>query len=374
MVQVNFDNAATTFPKPDNVKRAMVKSLKKYGGNPGRSGHKLSLDTANEVYKARRRCAEFFSAETENTIFTQNCTHALNLAIKGIMADGGHIIISDMEHNSVLRPVHALSQKNCRYSIAKAETDDRKTIGNFESLIQSDTVAVVCTAASNVTGQIMPYDRIAEMCRKRGICFILDGAQGCGILPIEVGRGINFICAAGHKGLYGPSGTGLLVSDGLYTLGTIVEGGTGSLSMLAEQPDFLPDRLESGTVNTVGAIALGEGVRFVETVGREEILRHETELCDYFADSLLDMGVTVYRKCGVKYAPVVSFNVKGRTAEETASLLDEKGFCLRGGLHCSGMAHTAIGTAPDGTVRFSPSVFNHRYQVRALLHEIKKIL
>lgn len=373
MARVNFDNAATTFPKPDNVRRAAATALKKYGGNPGRSGHRLSLDTSEEVYKARRICADFFGAETETTVFTQNCTHALNLAIKGIAADGGHIIVSDMEHNSVMRPVYALSQKNCSYSIAHIHVDDKETVRAFEREIRKDTVAVICTAVSNVTGQVTPFVEIASLCKKRGICFILDGAQGCGILPIKVGNGINFICTAGHKGLYGPAGTGLLVSDGLYDLNTVIEGGTGSSSLILKQPDFLPDKLESGTINTVGAIALGEGVKFVNSIGIERIFRHETELCDLFIDGISGSNVVIYRKCGGNYAPVVSFNIIGKSAEETAALLDDAGYCLRGGLHCAGTAHSALGTTPDGTVRFSPSVFNHRYQVRGLIREIKKI-
>lgn len=369
---VNFDNAATTFPKPVAVKKAVAEALEKYGGNPGRSGHRLSMETASAVFHARNECAAFFGAEPENTIFTLNCTHALNLAIKGVMSDGGHIVTSDMEHNSVIRPINAL--KGCRMSIAHIYDDDDKTFAAFDELVTPETRAVVCTSASNVTGKIPPFKRIAKMCQRKGVCFILDGAQGCGVIPIEIGNGINFICTAGHKGLYGPAGTGLLITDGKYPLSTIIEGGTGSDSLLYEQPAFLPDRLEAGTINTVGIIGLGRGVAFVREKGIENIVSFEDGLCRMFTDGLGRMNnVRVYRSNIGNYVSVVSFNIYGKTPNEVASELSEEGFCLRGGLHCAGIAHRTLGTAPDGTVRFAPSVFNNAGQTAALIAAIKKI-
>jgi len=268
---IYFDNAATTFPKPVQVINSMKRAVTEYGGNPGRAGHALSLKTAEAVFEARGKCADFFEAEIEHTIFTLNCTHALNMAIKGIVpvlakqsvsgglpsADGVHFVISDLEHNAVARPVHSLSKTgSITYSIAKSFDDDSQTIKSFESQINAKTKAVVCTAASNVTGKIMPYSKIAELCQKRGICFILDAAQCGGVIPIKIGNGINFICCSGHKGLYGPMGTGLLITDGKYRLKTFIEGGTGSNSSTLEQPNDLPDRFESGTINTPGGVAV----------------------------------------------------------------------------------------------------------------------
>ncbi len=374
---INFDNSATSFPKPTAVKKAVLTALSHYGGNPGRSGHTLSLKTAEAVYSTRSTAADFLGAEVDNVIFTQNCTHALNTAIKGVAENGCHIIISNLEHNSVLRPVHALSLNNgCSYSIAEINHDEHTTVENFQKLITPKTKIIVCTLGSNVTGQITPYKQIADLCKKHGICFIADGAQACGVIPIKLSDGINILCTAGHKSLYGPSGTGLLVTDGKYTIKPIMEGGTGSTSLEAVQPIFLPDSLESGTVNTAGIIGLGAGIRFVQKIGIDKIYEHENLLCRKFIAEMKRLkNIIVYRdeRCE-KYLPVVSFNVSGYTANETAEVLSDHGFALRGGLHCSGLAHTFIGTVPDGTVRFSPSVFNKINEVEMLVKNIKNYL
>lgn len=368
---INFDNSATTFPKPYTVRRAVNEALTRYGGNPGRSGHELSIKTAEAVYAVRKKAADFFGAQTENVVFTSNCTHALNLAIKGVMNGEGHIIISNLEHNSAARPVYALSKKGCTFDIADATADDDTVAANFERLIKPNTKAIVCTLGSNVTGRITPYKKLGEICRRHNICFIADGAQACGVLDIKLSDGINILCTAGHKSLYGPSGTGLLVSDGKFPITPLMEGGTGSTSLELSQPDFLPDSLESGTVNTMGIIGLGAGIDFVSGIGTERIFRHESELCRIFAEGIRPLeNVRIYRGKG-SYLPIVSFNIDGMTSNELASELSRRGFALRGGLHCSGLAHKAVGTAPEGTVRFSPSVFSTAQQVRLLVGEVK---
>lgn len=370
---INFDNSATTFPKPYPVRKAVDEALVRYGGNPGRSGHELSIKTAEAVYAVRRSAAEFFGAQTENVVFTSNCTHALNLAIKGVMNGGGHIIISNLEHNSAARPVYALSKADCTFDIADAVADDAAAAENFERLIRPDTKAIVCTLGSNVTGRITPYKKLGEICRRHNICFIADGAQACGVLDIKLSDGINILCTAGHKSLYGPSGTGLLVSDGKFPIVPLMEGGTGSTSLELAQPDFLPDSLESGTVNTMGIIGLGAGIGFVSSKGTERIFAHEAELCRQLIDGLRPFKrVRIYRGEG-NYLPIVSFNADGMTSNELASELSRRGFALRGGLHCSGLAHKAIGTAPEGTVRFSPSVFSTPQQTKLLIGEIGRI-
>lgn len=373
---VNFDNAATSFPKPVFVRNAVNEAMIKYGGNPGRSGHSLSIKTSEALFSARKKCADFFGAEPQNTVFTQNCTHALNLAIKGYMKQfsKGHIIISSLEHNSVSRPVYVLERSGYIYSVAEVSETKEQTIRNFQSLIRSDTKAIACTAASNVTGQILPYKEIAKLCADHNLCFILDCAQGAGILPIKLDDGINFICTAGHKSLYGPSGTGLLVSDGKYPLIPLFEGGTGSDSLKLEQPEFLPDSLESGTINTAGIIGLGAGIDFINGMTREKIRSAEDRLCRILIDGLKNIdGIIIYRNRNSDYAPIVSFNIKGKTSNETASFLSDKGFALRSGLHCSALAHQSLGTAPDGTVRFAPSVFNNTQQVYNLVKTLKNI-
>lgn len=370
---VNFDNAATTFPKPQSVRRALDEAISCYGGNAGRGGHRLTLATSEKVFDTRQTAADFFGALPENVVFTLNCTHALNYAIQGIMSGGGHIIISSIEHNSVARPVYALSEnKNVLYNIVPAYDDDEKFLESLKKLIRHDTKAIVCTIAGNVTGRIMPYKEIAEICRRKKICFIADGAQACGILDIKLSDGINILCTSGHKGLYGPPGTGLLISDGEYAITPIIQGGTGSSSMNLIQPDFLPDGFESGTVNTAGIIALKAGIDFVRSKSTNKIYEHENRLCQRFINSLNNNKISVYRTEGLKYAPVVSFNITGIAPEEAAGLLSDKGYCLRAGLHCSPLAHKTLGTE-DGTIRFAPSVFNNERQVYGLVSEIKKL-
>lgn len=371
-MMINFDNAATTFPKPPAVRKAAADAILNYGGNAGRGGHELAMRTSEALYSARETAAEFFGAAPENTIFTLNCTYALNMAIQGVMSEGGHLIISSMEHNSVSRPAFALAEKKrITLSIAEVFNESERTVENIRRLIRSDTKAVVCTLASNVTGQLLPYREIGAVCREKGICFIADGAQACGIYDIKLSDGINILCTAGHKGLYGITGTGLLVTDGQFTISPIIQGGTGSDSLRLLQPSFLPDSLESGTPNIIGAITLGAGIRFVKSYGIERIRAHEKRLCDIFMNELSQNGnVTIYRDSLSDHAPIVSFNIAGFSSEEAASKLAEHGFCLRAGYHCAALAHATLGTK-GGTVRFAPSVFNTEAEVKKVVYFVK---
>ncbi|MBE6846087.1 MAG: aminotransferase class V-fold PLP-dependent enzyme [Ruminococcus sp.] len=369
---INFDNAATTFPKPLSVAQSLCDAIRRNGGNAGRGGHRLTMQTTEKVFDTRNAAADFFGAQAENTVFTLNCTHSLNLAIQGIMQDGGHIIISGIEHNSAARPVYALAQKGvCTFSIAEVNDDDDQTVENFRKLIKRSTKAIVCVIAGNVTGQILPYKKIAALCREKGICFIADGAQACGILDIKMSDGINILCTSGHKGLYGPTGTGILISDGSFKIKPVMQGGTGSSSFDLKQPDFLPDSLESGTLNTVGIIALKSGIDFVQEKTSAAIYAHEERLCSRFIKQLENTGVIIYRNKKSSYVPVVSFNIPGVHPEQLAAVLDNGGFCLRAGFHCAPLAHHSLGTK-EGTVRFSPSVFNNEKQVDNLVKIIKK--
>lgn len=376
---IYLDNAATTYPKPPQVYRVWNEAMRAYGANPGRGGYEFSSVTSEAVYESRSICAEFFGAEPENTVFTLNCTHALNYAIKGLGRRGVHFVISDLEHNAVLRPVHACAAHyGGSYSIFETHEDDELTLARAERAIRPNTAAMICTAASNVTGRRLPIKRLAELCRRKGIVFVVDAAQGAGVLPLKLGGGINVICAAGHKGLYGPMGTGLLLTDGSVQLNSIIEGGTGSASESPLQPDFTPDRFESGTINTTGAIALGEGVRFVAAKGTDVILRHELELCRRFCDGMRTIkGTILYTDITAKnldkYAPVVSFNLLGRSSAQISEALGRRGFCLRAGLHCAPLAHRKLGTSERGTVRFAPSVFTSAQEVDQLLRAIRAI-
>ncbi len=371
---INFDNAATTFPKPESVKRAVDEAMEKYGGNAGRGGHALAAATSEAVYSARETAAEFFGAEPENVVFAMNCTHALNMAIQGVMSDGGHMIISGLEHNSAARPAAKLaSEGKITLSIAQVYPDDDATVESFRRLIRSDTKAIVCTLAGNVTGQITPYRRIGELCRERGICFIADGAQACGLLDIKMSDGINILCTAGHKGLYGITGTGLLITDGKYPIKPIIQGGTGTESMSLRQPELTPESLESGTVGVIGIMSLKAGIGFVKKTGIRRIFEHEERICRRFMKELsTDSRIVFYRDPSAHYVPIVSFNIAGMNSNEAAARLAEKGYCLRAGYHCSALAHTQLGTA-SGTVRFSPSVFSREEDAIKLALTIKKL-
>lgn len=369
---VNFDNAATTYPKPKEVRLAINNAVEMLGGNAGRAGHQLAARTSAAVFSSRETIAEFFGAEAENVVFTLNCTAALNMAVKGIMHDGGHLIISGMEHNSVARPAAALAiEKKIMLSVADVYSNDEMTVDSFRNHIRPDTKAIVCTYASNVTGQLMPIKKIADLCKEKGICFIVDGAQVCGIVDVKLSDGINILCAAGHKGLYGVTGTGLLITDGKYKIHPIIEGGTGSSSTGLKQPDFLPDSLESGTMNVLGAISLKSGIDFINRIGIERIRRHEERMCDIFINGLKnDKRIKIYRRNECEYVPIISFNISGVPSEKTAQLLSEKGFCLRAGFHCAALAHSTLGT-DNGTVRFAPSVFSREKDVIRLVKTIK---
>lgn len=373
---INFDNAATTYPKPQGVKRAVVTAMEKYGGNAGRGGHQLAMQTSSALYSARETAADFFGAEPENVIFTLNCTYALNMAIQGIMSNGGHIIISGMEHNSAARPAAEMARSGkISMSVARIYPEDDKTLESFRSLIRNDTKAIVCTLASNVTGQIMPWKKIGELCRKHNICFIADGAQACGILDIKLGDGINILCTAGHKGLYGITGTGLLISDGKYKIHPTIQGGTGSASMSLNQPDMLPDGLESGTTCIIGAMSVKAGIEFIRSMGMDKIFSHEEKICRRFINELeKDKRITIYRDPSSSYVPIVSFNIEGIPAEELADKLAERGYCLRAGFHCAALAHTQLGTEKIGTIRFAPSAFSNERDAVNLARLVKNIL
>ncbi len=373
MRQVYFDNAATAYPKPPSVAEAVKAAVERLGGNPGRGGHVFSQRAAEKVFETRELAAELFNAEPENVVFTLNCTHALNLAIKGIIRPGDRVIISSMEHNSVARPVYALTKQGVRADVAAVGRTDEETLENLRRLIKGDLRCVIFTAASNVTGRAMPIREIASVCREKGVCLIVDGAQACGVIPLSLDDGMNFLCMPGHKGLYGPAGTGLLISDGEYALKTVIEGGTGATSGELEQTGFMPERLESGTLNTVGIAGLCEGIKYVRQMGINRIRSHEEELCGVLIDGIKSVdGIKIYRR-GDCFVPIVSFNIEGVPAPALTSALSAEGFALRGGLHCAALAHKTLGTFPNGTVRFSPSVFSAEKDVRLLINSLKKI-
>lgn len=375
---IYFDNAATSYPKPRNVISSVMPSVAKYSFNSGRGGYKQSLACAEMIYDVREKVADFFGFSPENIVFTKNCTEALNMAIKGSVKKGEHIIISSLEHNSVSRVVNKLQLDGvCTYDVADFSFDDEITLNNFSSLIKPNTSLVVCTHSSNAFGVSLPIAKIGSLCRKNGIRFIVDGAQGAGVADINAKRdNIDILCAPGHKCLYGLMGTGFMaIADGIK-LDTLIQGGTGSSSLLLTQPEFSPDRYEAGTLNNVGIISLGRGIDFIRSVGREKIYEAELSLCEYMYDAFSNMdNVTLYTSAPRKNKtmPILSFNVNSMPSERTASVLGARGICVRSGYHCSPLAHRHFDTLQGGTVRISVGAFNVKKECITLVDVVKKL-
>jgi cysteine desulfurase family protein len=329
----------------------------------------MAMTTAQQVYNCREAAAELFGiADPSRVIFTPNCTMALNIVIKGILSGGGHAVVSDMEHNSVIRPLEAMAQFGVSYNTAAVcEADPARTVENFRRCIRPSTRLILCTHASNVFGTVLPIREIGKMAHDHGIPFAVDAAQSAGILSIHMERDhIDFLCTPGHKGLYGPMGTGMLICHGKQSLTTLVEGGTGSRSLLAAQPEELPDRFESGTLNVPGICGLHAGMAWIRRQGISSVALHEMNLMQRLYDLVCeDERIMVYTKRPEMGAsvPVLSLNIVGMSSEETASRLSAQGVAVRAGLHCAPSAHTHAHTLPGGTVRLAPSVFTRRADV-----------
>lgn len=376
---IYLDNAATTYPKPPRVITAMADAQRTKGANPGRSGHKLSLLAAQEVYDCRQTAAELFSAPGPECIaFTLNCTMALNMVIKGVLKPGDHVVTSNLEHNAVMRPLQALADQNIAFTQAQVVPgNNNATVDHFRQALQPNTKLIVCMHASNVWGIRLPVERIAALGREYGIPTAVDCAQGAGVLPINMeDSGIDYLCLAGHKGLYGPMGTGLLICKSGSLPKTILEGGTGSSSFSFLQPDQMPEQAESGTPNLPGIAGLRAGMEFVRAKTQQTIFSHEMRLVQQLYDGLSQIrGVRLYtqRPEETYFAPVLSFNMEGLSSEQVAGRLDAAGIAVRPGLHCAPAAHQCMGTLEQGAVRVSPSAFNHRNEIERFLMVIRKI-
>jgi len=360
-----FDNAATSWPKPRSVLKAMKDYFLHGGGNPGRSGHVKSIGAGRIVLKTRELLSGLFNIKDPSRIvFTKNATEALNLAIFGIVHKGAHVITTSMEHNSVMRPLTFLREKGVEVSVVKADRAGQVSPELLLKEVKKNTKLVIATHASNVTGTINDIETIGHMCKQRGVLFLVDAAQTAGVVPIDVEKmNIDFLAFSGHKGLMGPQGTGGLYI-GSMEIDPLIRGGTGSLSDQEVQPDFMPDRYESGTLNVVGLAGLGAGVEFILRRGIEEIMRHDSRLLEIFLDNF-SMRNKMKNKI-VLYGPkqpyeqtgVLSINIEGLSPSKTGEIMDrEYGIQTRVGLHCAPSAHKTIGTFPDGTVRLSWGIF-----------------
>ncbi len=377
---IYLDNSATSFPKPECVVNAVKKSYTEYGANSGRGAYDMAVKTTEQIYNCRKKVADFFGAyDVENVVFTYNCTTALNMAIKGVAKQNSHFIISDLEHNAVLRPLEKMKQDGiCDYSVASVFYDDYLTLKSFEKKIQKDTVAIVCTGASNVFGVIPPYRLLSKLAHKHNLLFILDCAQIGGVIPINMQKdGIDILCCAGHKGLMGPMGTGIMIVNSNIELNSLVEGGTGSNSASAIQPDILPDKFESGTPNVSGIIGLSSAIDFVSENRMEKVYNHEKKLLKYFQNNLQNnrniLLYTDFFNPKQNLAPILSFNIKNMHSEEVAQQLSNYKIAVRAGLHCAPLAHKKFGTEEMGAVRISPSIFTKKSDIDFLIKCVRKI-
>lgn len=372
---IYFDAAATTFQKPPAVAAAMQDALRTMA-SPGRGGHPAAMRAADTVFQCRSELAELFGAEQpEQVVFTTNATHALNIAIKSLVPAGGEVVISGYEHNAVTRPLEALGAqvRVAEVPLFRAE----EAVEAFRQQITPKTCAVICNHVSNVFGFIQPVEEIAALCRERGVPLIVDASQSAGILPLDLtALGAAFIAMPGHKGLYGPQGTGVLLCGAEQMPATLLEGGTGSLSLQQQMPDFLPDRLEAGTHNMPGIAGLLEGVRFVRRRGVGNICEKERRLALLAAESIRTLSdVKVFYMTGLRnQAGVLSIAPEGKETETLAARLAEHGVALRAGLHCAPLAHRSAGTLHSGTIRLSFSDFNTPEEVYHFLAELRDCL
>lgn len=372
---IYLDSAATTLQKPPSVMAAVQDAMKTMA-SPGRGGHQPSVLAARTAFACREQAANMFDvSDPDHVILTFNATHALNIAIKTLVKPGSTVVISGYEHNAVTRPLAAVGAVEVRVADGPL-LHPEQILRRFNELIGDDVDAVICTHVSNVFGYVLPVPEIAELCRKRGVPLIVDASQSAGCLPISLREwGVAFVAMPGHKGLYGPQGTGLLLCAG-DTAQPLMEGGTGSESARSEMPEYLPDRLEAGTHNIPGVAGLLEGLRFVERQGIGTILRHERELALRAVHRLSGMdGVEVFALPGLlNQTGVFSFRVSGMDCEAVAAVLDQAGVAVRAGLHCAPLAHQSAGTFDTGTVRVSFSALNRVGDVDYFVERLLSII
>lgn len=376
-----FDNAATSWPKPPGVAEAMLDYLEQVGANPGRSGHRASIEAGRILYQTRELVAEMFHCgDPMRVAFTLNITQAINLILQGVLKPGDHVITSSMEHNSVMRPLRALEHSGVDLSCASCDSEGRMNPADLEKLICENTRMVVLNHASNVSGSILPLREVAQITRQHDILLLVDAAQTAGVLPIDVETDqIDFLTFTGHKSLYGPTGTGGVVFGervDIEMVQPLIRGGTGSRSEREEQPEFLPDRFESGTQNVVGLAGLGAGLKWLLNKGIQEIHQQEEILSAYLLQGLQEIpGLTIFGpKNASQQTATVAINMEGYSPAELGLTLDDEfGILCRVGLHCAPAAHRSLGTFPTGSVRISMGVFHQQQDVEYLLGVLRKI-
>ena len=375
---IYMDNGATSWPKPREVTDAVKTAMEEYCANPGRSGHDMARRTAREIFRTRQAAAKFFNIENPGRIvFTKNCTEAINIALKGILKEGDHVITTSMEHNSVIRPLYHLQGRKIYTTIVPCDSQGRLDPAEIKKAVKPETRMIVMTAASNVTGAKMPLEETGRIALRSGILFMVDGAQGAGHMEIDAkAHHIDILAVPGHKGLMGPQGTGFLyVRDGI-NVRPLMEGGTGSSSKSMDQPDDFPEGLEAGTVNAPGIIGLGAAIKVIERIGPGTIIKHEQQLAHRLQSGLKSIqGVIIYGpEDSAQKTAAVAANICGMDCEEAAQLLNDKyGIAVRAGFHCSGLAHRTIGTSAEGCIRFTPGFFTSEKEIDKTVEAMREI-
>lgn len=361
---IYLDNSATTYPKPEAVYQGVMEGMRRYGGNPGRGGYRLSEEAASCVYLCREEAAKLFCVPSpEQIVFTKNTTEALNLAIKGCLVKGDHVVIGSMEHNSVYRPIHGLMSRGMiTYSVAQADGRGVVNVEAIKRVLTPKTKLIVINHMSNVCGSVSPVEEIQTLAQEKGIFCLIDSAQSGGLLPLSL-TPCSMIAFAGHKGLYGPQGTGGLCIGEEIFLQPFIEGGTGSLSLELSQPDFLPDRFESGTLSAPQLWGLYHGIRTVREKTVAALFRKERELIAALRQELKKIsGIRLYPLRGEEDSSILAFSVEGTDSATFSNLLWEKHrIAVRGGFHCAPLAHKSLGTLKGGLVRISAGMFTDYY-------------
>lgn len=368
---IYLDNAATTLIKPSAVGREMLRAMT-CCASPGRGGHRPAMQAAELVFQCRETAAKLFHVQApEQVVFTMNATHALNIAIRSLAGPGSKVLISGYEHNSVTRP---LAQIGAQIRVAQAPLfDPTAQLEAFRRELEWADL-VICTQVSNVFGYILPVEELALICRESGVPLIVDASQAAGILDVDASRlGAAFVAMPGHKGLFGPQGTGILICGQQGE--PLLSGGSGSDSVLQSMPDYLPDRLEAGTHNVPGIAGLRAGMEYVLETGTEQIAAEERKLLDTMKEELSEQeGIEVFAGPAGTQSGVLSFRVAGMDCEEVGQRLAEQGICVRSGLHCAPFAHRSAGTIDTGTVRASVSPFVTEEMVRSACAAIRDLL
>ena len=379
---IYFDNAATSWPKPECVKEAMNRYMENVGANPGRSAHRLSVEAGRIVYAAREKMADLFNLEDPmRVVFGHNATEALNLGIRGLVEPGDHVVTGSMEHNSVMRPLRDLESQGVGLTVVQCSKEGILDPDDVQESLRPDTKLMVVNHGSNVVGSLAPIREIGRMARDNGTVFMIDSAQTAGCIPIDMDRdNIDLIAFTGHKGLFGPQGTGgLAISESvdIQSFRRLKSGGTGSRSDSEVHPDFLPDKYESGTMNTVGLAGLAAGVGYVLDRTVEAIHERNMSLIKRFTDKAKKVeGLVLYGDSnGKEYTSTVSFTLDSLSQSRTGLLLDDEyDIMCRVGLHCSPSAHRTMGTFPDGTVRFGMGYFNTPEEVDLAVDALKELV